>query len=165
MQLTLVHSSELDDNELKNTWNDIGSKQKTVFPEGDVASATDFIELARAEGTILFVAYVDGIRANVTWLNSFDGYAARIHFCFFRRFYRVCVPVGREIIKCIFELEREDGSPGVKTLIGLVPLPNTLAIRYAENVGLKTIAQIPDACIYDDKSVPGVLSYIHHTSV
>lgn len=159
----LRHSSYITDQELAAAWDAMGAKQRVVFHEDDVKDAHEFIDLARDESVHFWFAEVDGKTAAITWLNSFEGFAARVHHCFFKGFYGQAATIARDAIQQMFVLKRVDGRPLVRTIFGLTPSDNVLAVKMAKRVGMTIVAEIPDACWIASKqlSVSGVFSYIH----
>jgi hypothetical protein len=165
MTCTLKNVAYCPDIELTEVWHELGSKQRIVFNDQDITSSENFIKLARARQVIMYLVYVGNERAAVTWLNGFEGYSARIHHCFFRPFYRESVSIARSVIEQLFQVKRLDGSPMVKTLIGLTPVSNRLAVRFARKVGMNVICEIPDACMVDGVSVAGLFTFLHFTEM
>lgn len=161
MDITLKLAHEVTDEELSEIWEKFGTKQRVLFSGEDVASPADFAQLARANSAIFFVVYVSGKQAAVSWLNGWEGYAARGHQAFFKDFYGSSVMIAREVAAQMFEMQRVDGTPMVKTIIGLTPVPNRLAIRFARKVGFVPVMEVPDACVWQGQSCAGLLSYLN----
>lgn len=93
------------------------------------------------------------------FLSCFEGETARLHFCLFRRAAQRRHEIGDFALKHIFRLFQ------VKTLIGLVPVINPGAARYARAMGGQEMGLIPGACWIARlrRSVGGVQFLFHRT--
>lgn len=160
MDLELLPAPLVSDEKLTGIWERIGTKQQILFAGREVEDAANFIKLARADSSVFFVVVLGTEPAAITWLNGWEGYCARIHQCFFKEYYGQALSIAREVAGRLFKIKRIDGTPMVKTLIGLTPTPNRLAIRFAKKSGFKTVMEIPDSCTWRGESVPGLFSYL-----
>lgn len=147
--------------ELARLWIDIEPKHKTVFNDLDVITFSDFLNLVLSSDNHFFYIMESHNPVAFMWLNGWEGYAARCHYVFFKAYYGRSVEICRDIVARIFEMKRLDGTPLVKTMVGLTPITNRLAVRMIERVGFIKAAEIPDAVwlAAENRSVTGIISY------
>lgn len=92
----------------------------------------------------------------VTWLNSFMGRVAMIHFCCFTAWQHDAEAIGRTALEYIF------GLGVIDALIGITPAPYRHAISFVEKLGFVRKTKIPKACHFAKRKryVDGVLTML-----
>ena len=152
--------TEYSDEQLGLMWKHLGAKQLIVFHEQDIVSVADFLAMARSSSTVFFIVECSDRVAAIMWMNGWEGYAARVHYAFFPEFYGQAVEIARAAVEQIAQMKRIGGAPLVKTMIGLTPATNRLAVRMIEKVGFTRMCEIPHAVwlANEQQSVAGILS-------
>ena len=103
-------------------------------------------------------------------LNAVQGAAAQLHFSVNPDYHgRLSTLVGKQGVYQTFELRRQD-HPNIRlrTLIGLTPITNKLALRLVKNVGFKRMCVLTNAyrlAYSDDAIVDCVVSQLTDTEV
>lgn len=128
---------------------------KHAFYDGSVYDAEDFINLAFSQFIILYLVLdMTGDLPQVAGhchLNGFQGRMAVSHFSMSEAYQgKKGIELGRAVSKELFKQKRQDGGPLVTSLLGLTPMSNRLACRYAQLIGFKKQLIIKDACEFAD---------------
>lgn len=121
-----------------------------------------FISLLTDEECTPYVVCKNGVIVLLCWLNSWKGNSARLHFTMFPESWgtaRNAFKIGTKMVRYLLSAQL-NGSHFVDTIIGVTPMTNKLACRYALNVGMKKIAIIPnsDYNFYSGKTEDMMLS-------
>lgn len=137
----------------------------TVFYDGSVKSAFDFLKDMKRPGCQLFL--VADVTENgfprdigIVFLNDFQARWCQFHFCVFSNAWGDGIEkIGNEVILQIMTMKTVDGSRYLHDMIlGIVPACNERAVEYVKEVGGKIMCRLPYACIdLEGKSGPGVL--------
>ena len=160
----IAASPVISDEEIRILWAKVhrdGIKE-VLFYDAEIDTEEDFFKLIESPYGHFYSITVDGEIAGMFWLNGWEGYAARVHYCFFREYYRRCMEIASEGLRHIFSMNRQDGTPYVKTLYGVTPVTNRLSIKFLQKCGFTVIGEVPDVCFIkrENASVAGVVSYI-----
>lgn len=140
-------------------------KAKRVFYNGHIRTEYDWMVFIKDPGNhVLFV--VDDTTETIcalAWLNGVEDRCAKAHFC-------ILVPYKRGIGNAIMDFWKgfrwPDGTPTLKTLVGLTPESYDQALRAIKILGFKTVGSIPDICdmVYENRREAGVITYYHVAS-
>ena len=161
MRVALIPGNHVNDEEVIGIWDRIceEGKKEVLFYAGDITTLGEFVRQVRSQGTHFFVIKANDDTAGMFWLNGWEDYAARIHYIFFKRYYRYCLHIAKEGLKRLMALERADGTPFVKVLIGVTPISNRLAVKFLQKVGFIINTEIPHLCLVNGETEPGVISH------
>jgi len=163
--MRMIQGHDIDDVYLSILWQKLHKQQllRRVFYEGSCTREIEFIQFARREDISLFCIEDKNTPLAIVWLNTWEGYTARIHFCGFREAWGEpkSVFLGNAIHRELFSATRADGSPYVITLVGVIPATNVLALKYIEKIGYRRSGIWPGACYIKrlNKHVDAVTSY------
>lgn len=152
---------------INRIWVELGRKQQVIFCNGDVKSSEEFAEVVLGGNNLFFVIFCFRVWCAVIWLNDFDGYCARGHFAVNKKFYGHSKEILGWGVEQVFRSKRIDGTPVVKTLVGIVPKTNRPAIKAVKRIGFHEMGEIPDCCYISTaaKTVPGVLLYMNYREI
>jgi hypothetical protein len=120
-----------------------------AYYDGSVKTLEDFYKICIDKYVTFFVLYDCDANEPVAhvMLNGFEGLSCRGHFCILKKHHGVHAQyignIGRELI---FSLKRDNGLPYVTTIVGLTPVKNRLACRFAQQIGFKKQFILPQAC-------------------
>ena len=115
----------------------------TVFVDGTINSADEWLQAMKSEGNNLYVIYVEDEIAGVVWLNRLELKKARLHFCLFTlESERDSVEIGKEVVRYFMSMGVEDDYL-FDLLYGIVPESNKKAIEYVKQVGAVHIGTMP----------------------
>ena len=132
----------------------------TVFSDGAINNADEFLAIMKNGNNMLYVIFVDGERSGVIWLNRFEARFARCHWCLFsNQWGEHSVEIGRYTLQTIIRDKAPDGSYFQDMLMGIIPSSNKRAIEYCEKCGGTIQGEIPFAALSEGKSVSGTVIY------
>jgi hypothetical protein len=122
---------------------------KYAYYDGSVKDISTFYKICIDKSVTFFVLYDCDTNEPVAhvMLNGFEGLTCRGHFCILKKHHGIHAEyignAGRELI---FDLKREDGTPFVTTIVGLTPVKNKIACRFAQKIGFVKKFILPQAC-------------------
>jgi len=132
----------------------------TVFSDGEITSGEDFLNATKHRENRLYVAFMDGEKSGVAWLNRFEARFARMHWCLFsNQWGKNSVEIGKEVIHTIINMKDGEGNYLYDMMLGIVPSNNKMAVRYCEKCGGVIQGSLPYAALKDGKSISGVIVY------
>ncbi len=135
---------------------------KSIFWDGKVQSAEEFIHYFQCPRNLPVFVFKDGIPCGYAWINSISMGSASSHFCVFKEFW------GSEYKSEIFEsvmnywFSFTDGDkPLFDTLLGMIPKFNKHALKYAKENGFNLVGEIPNMVndIFNKRKSPIVIFY------
>jgi hypothetical protein len=147
---------------MADAFNRTGDSIKSIFWDGKVQNAEDFIKYFKSPKNLAVFVFKDSIPCGFAWINSISMGHASSHFCVFKDFW------GSEFEKEIFESVMsywfgfsDDNGPLFDTLLGMIPKFNTHAMRYIERNGFKRVGEIPNMVrdLYSKMKFPIVIFY------
>lgn len=142
-----------------------------AFYDGCAKTFNDFERLALDITTVfLFVYKAEGNRTAPIahcHLTNIQGYAAMVHFNILREFQKECKEMMAHVLKVIFNVDRQDGTPFVTSLMGLTPMYNKAARKVIRESGFRKLTVLDKACYLYYKKVfeDGLLSIITREEV
>lgn len=113
---------------------------------------------------IIFMLIYDRSRLTVpighVHLTDFLGYSAMIHFNVLRPYHKNAIQIGQDVVKYLFNLNRFDGTPLLKCLVGVTPKTNRAALGLIKQLGFKRLGFLDGACrlFYRNRYVDGILT-------
>lgn len=132
----------------------------TVFSDGTINNALDFLAVMKSSLNMLFIIFVDGEQSGVMWLNRFEARFARLHFCLFsNQWGKNSIPIGTEVRRIVMNWKDKEGNYLYDLLLGIIPSSNRVAIRYVKKCGGVIQGEIPNTAIEKGKSVSGTVIY------
>jgi len=138
-----------------------------IFHDGSVGTADDFVALATSAGVHLFAVYdTDKDRqqfAALVFLTNYMGGSALVHHCYFRDYWGAQArEIGRFVFDFLLGMEDGAGQALYPVIMGLTPVNNRLGVRFAEALGGRIAATIPEMFWdeHEGRRVGAVLSYI-----
>lgn len=139
------HAKYLGDDEIRGLYARMEREGllDCFFHAGQCRDAEQFLEYARDEGTWLFRADRYDETVAFASLDTFSAESAYFHHCHFRAGWK---HTGETACAALSWLRK--ACPVVKTLIGITPSTNRLAVRYAVRCGFKILGEIPRS-LYD----------------
>jgi hypothetical protein len=147
-----------------------------LFFDGSVTTAEELVRVVKAGGSFWFTVWTgrqnaegegEGVKlemAGFFWISNFMGNSAYFHYVIYKKFWGTeSRKIGRAVLNCIFGIGAADHMPMVGQLLGLTPINNVPAVRYAREAGFEMVGKIPGVYydIYENKAVDGVLRYIN----
>lgn len=135
----------------------------TVFYDGSVRSAEDFLNAMKKGLNRLFMVSIDRGVSGVIWLNDFEVRRAAFHFCFFSNAWgKDLVKAGKKCVIYLLNMENGDEYPIFDALTGLVPIINERANEWCLKMGFSVLGTLPKASWIHSlqKSVPGTIYYV-----
>lgn len=130
------------------------------FFDGTVASAGEFLAAMKSGANRLFVVLHEDKAKAVFWLNHLEGRSCWLHFAIFREAWgRVGRDMGRGVLAFLLQSKNQAGDHIFDSVVGVIPRPNTLAQRYAADVGMKRVGTVPLMLVdaYEGRSVDAVI--------
>jgi len=132
----------------------------TVFSDGIINNARDFLAVMKSNLNMLYVIFVDDEQSGVFWLNRFEARFARMHWCLFsNQRGKDSIGIGVEVLRIIMNWKDRDGKYLYDMLLGIVPSSNKIAIGYCKKCGGVIQGEIPNAALENGKSVSGTVIY------
>ncbi|MGX7950644.1 hypothetical protein [Oleidesulfovibrio alaskensis] len=155
--------------QLRGMWRELEKMRltRTVFHDGCIRSAQDFISMATSPAVWFYGVYGPSDAEHCTaqkraaaffWLNAFSGRTAMIHFAVLYGGLRHAEHIGRQV--CGFLLGRRrhtacetpyadsgttPGTAPLDALMGLTPCRNRRALRFIRRLGFMPVATLPGA--------------------
>lgn len=115
----------------------------SVFISGEVREPFALLKMMQAPSNVPVFVFRGSTVVGLAWLNNCSGSHAFGHFLFLKggrgEFAR---KAGRLILE-YWNAFRVGDEPLFSVILGLVPSQNVLAIRYAQDVGLTRLGDIP----------------------
>ena len=152
----------LRDSQIKDLWIRMVGEgtARTVFIDGTVQSADDFLASMKHPGNQLWVFMEDGEPLVFFWLNSFEGRTARVHFCAFKTVWgRRAKEIAADGLKLCLT-DRDGKGPLLDCLIGYTPVRNRLACRFIQKIGMRPVGEVPNLLFdaYEGQSITGLIT-------
>lgn len=142
---TFCHANYMTDDEIRELYLRMEREGllDSFFHAGQIRSADEFLAYARSEGTWLF--RVDRYNETVAFamMDTFSAESAYFHHCHFRAGWKWTCETAVHGLEWL-----RRACPTVRTLIGITPTRNRLAVRYAARCGFKILGEIPRS-LYD----------------
>ncbi len=135
---------------------------KSVFFDGSVQSADQFLDMMKFSHNALFVLNVDSKISGVVWLNGFEQKSASFHFCFFSNIWgKDTVEIGKKCMKTLVEL-KTDGQYNFDLITGLIPVRNKKAIKWGEKINASILGRLPCSVwnAEEQQSEDGIIFYV-----
>jgi len=122
-----------------------------AFYDGFVHNFDTLMSFSLDKSNIFMLVWDNDIKKVVAhiFLNGFEALVCRAHFSVLRIAHgrEYSVRLGKEVIWKIFELKRDNSNiPLTRTLVGLTPVQNKNACRFAKLIGFKEVAILPKSC-------------------
>jgi hypothetical protein len=170
MIVTLLAYSAIDgiptmtDSEVRGLYErmEADDTAETVFYDGSVLNADDFLKTMKHGMTQLFMVSVDREVAGAVWLTDFEVRRASFHFCFFSNVWEMdLVDIGKECVCQILNSERLS-VPMFDCLTGIVPVTNKRAIGWCEKMCFSVLGTLPNGAWIrrEQRSVPATVYYV-----
>ena len=135
-------------------------KARWVFYDGSITTGDEWLLFIKSPlNYTLTVMDDNGAIRMIAWLNCYENKSARVHYCNLGKYNR---GVGKAVREYWSNLRDQDGNRLLKTLVGITPETNNLAVKMVKLLGFTVIGTIPHFCRmkYDgDRLVGGVISY------
>lgn len=140
-----THAAYLSDDEIRELYNRMEREAllDSFFHAAQCKTADEFLRYARDIGTWLFRADRYGEPVAFAMLDSFSAESAYFHHCHFRAGWKHTLETALHTLDWL-----QASCPSIKTLIGITPAKNKLAVRYAGRCGFKILGEIPRS-LYD----------------
>lgn len=132
-----------------------------LFFDGNARCAEDFVEQMKRLNKLFIVVTDVGAILGVFWLNHIENRTCQIHLACFKEFYgEDCVKAGKLVLDMLLHSKASDGDFVFDCIIGVTPIRNALARRYALATGMRKVGIVPsmlfdaysgksiDACVY-----------------
>jgi len=128
-----------------------------AFPDGSMTSIAGFMAMCNElSSSVIFARDITtGEVAGHCYLTEQRGLACQVHFAVLKGFHGpIAITMAKDIARQVFK------HSSLKTLVGLTPVTNRLALRFIDRVGYKVIGIIPYTYYIAkiDEYVDGVLS-------
>ena len=125
---------------MRGIWDQLVAEghYETVFYEGTIKDADDFVRMLQLPSTVVVVALRGSRAAGIAYLNGFTGNQAYGHFCFLRAACGTADEIGREIVAYWTK------ALGVEFVMGVVPGFNQRAMDFVQRIGFKRVGAVPD---------------------
>jgi len=135
----------IKDSEIKNLF--VRTQQdglvETVFYDGFIRTADDFLLLMKHNFTFLWVLKDCEQTVGYMWLDRVEGKAARQHYCTFKEYWGKAVEIGKFVLDKVMALQNDDGFV-FEVLIGIVPEWNKKAVDFSVKCGGVNAGVIPN---------------------
>ena len=145
MMYTFTHAAYLKDAEIRELYDRMEREGllDSFFHAAQCRSSQEFLEYVRSPGVWMFKAERYNETVAFGMLDSFSAEAAYFHHCHFRSGWKHTCETAAYTLEWL-----QAKCPSVKTLIGITPARNRLAVRYAQRCGFNILGEIPRS-IYD----------------
>lgn len=110
----------------------------SFFYAGQCRTAEDFVKYSRSPLNWVFQAKRNGELVAFAMLDNFSGESAYFHHCHFRAGWRFTDETAAAALGWI-----KRSIPEISTLIGITPVGNKLAVRFAKRNGFKILGEVP----------------------
>lgn len=128
-----------------------------VFYDGSVKIPSQFVDLMLGRGTVTLFIWDGNKPAAMVWLTCFQGRSALFNFSVFRNYFKH----RKKLADIVFDMilgSNTGEEPYLKAVYGITPKPNRAAVGFAKSVGFKVLSELPYACEFKGKTVPGILT-------
>lgn len=130
-------------------------KLETVFYDGGVQSPDDFLNLFQKGNNWLYIFVAKGADKPLGffWINHFEGYSCRVHFCMFKEAGRDVIRLGKMCLEYLGDY--------FKLVRGVTPSNNKLACKFIVKCGMIPLGEEPDRIYnyYENRTEPALISY------
>jgi hypothetical protein len=137
-----------------------------AFHDTIITGAKDFGQIVFSPNNIFSIVLdtEEGFRpVGHLLLSGFYGKMAMAHFCVIKDYHGVMgYNAGMDAIEQAFLFKTGPSEVMLEAMIGVIPINNKKAIKYARRIGFKHIATVPSACFIatDDKYINGDMSLL-----
>ena len=140
-----THAAYLSDDEIRELSSRVEREglYDSFFHSSQCKTADEFLAYVRSEGVWMFRIERDGEVVAFAMLDNFSAESAYFHHCHFRAGWRYTLETALHTLDWL-----QASCPSIKTLIGITPTRNRLAVRYAQRCGFKILGEIPRS-LYD----------------
>lgn len=140
-----THAAYLSDDTVRGLYGRMEREHllDSFFHAAQCKTADEFLAYARSEGVWMFRVERDGEVVAFAVLDNFSAESAYFHHCHFRAGWRYTTETALHTLDWL-----QASCPSIKTLIGITPTRNRLAVRYAQRCGFKILGEIPRS-LYD----------------
>ena len=140
-----THAAYLSDDEIRELYNRMEREGllDSFFHAAQCKNAGEFLDYVRSDGVWMFLVERYGEAVAFGMLDNFSAESAYFHHCHFRAGWKYTHETA------CYTLEWLRGAcAGLRTLIGITPSRNRLAVRYAKRCGFEILGEIPRS-LYD----------------
>lgn len=145
--LVAVYNVHYED--LVKYWADLTDKgmHKARMPEVRDPTVDDFLDMIYNPANINFLLF-DGIEGRwcaETMLNNVQGLCAQVHFSIHPQYHGPqAIAIAKAGAEQLFQLQCSQSKQPLRTLIGMTPQNNSLALRLIKKVGFKVFDILED---------------------
>jgi hypothetical protein len=125
--------------------------------------------LAASKAVRFFSVVIDlgsqdiGEVAALFWLTESTGQSCLIHFCVFKKYHgEPGRDIGRHVLATLLTMEIDPGQRLFPVIMGMTPVNNPYAVRFALGVGMQKLGTVPNVFYdaYDQRQVGAVVTYL-----
>ena len=145
MMYDFTHAAYLTDDEIRELFHRVEREGllDSFFYAAQCETADEFLAYVRDKGTWMFQVERHGEVVAFGMLDNFSAESAYFHHCHFRAGWKHTLETACHTLEWL-----QASCPSIKTLIGITPTRNRLAVRYAGRCGFKILGEIPRS-LYD----------------
>ena len=145
MTYDFTHAAYLTDDEIRGLYERMEREHliDSFFHAAQCKSAHEFLAYVRDKGTWMFQVERHGGVVAFGMLDNFSAESAYFHHCHFRAGWKHTLETAMHTLDWL-----QASCPSIKTLVGITPTRNKLAVRYAQRCGFKILGEIPRS-LYD----------------
>jgi len=136
---------------------------KDLFFDKNARCAADFVAQMKRLNKFFIVVTEVGAILGVFWLNHIENRTCQIHIACFKEFYGDdCVKAGKLVLDMLLHSKASDGDFVFDCLLGVIPVRNALARKFALATGMRKAGVIPNMLFdaYVGKSIDACIYYL-----
>lgn len=141
---------------------------ESVFSDGQINSREDWLRAMKSPENFLYVVYADENISAIFWLNNVEIKQARFHYCFFYSAWKKgSIKIGKKILEILMNKKNSLSDDYLlDVLIGITPISNKPAVKFAKLLGWKIIGTLPFGAWSNkkQKSESAIISYYTRTA-
>lgn len=131
---------------LRGVFKQIVSEGKLdkVFYDGGVKNEHDFLQIFASPANLAVFSWIDNDFAGMCWINEIQSDHCQAHYYFTKKSYGAAAKqIATEVLSYWFSFTNNNDEKLFKTILGITPRKNKLAVRFNKAIGMTDMGVIP----------------------
>lgn len=115
-----------------------------VFYDGGVKTEKDFLQIFASPANLAVFSWYENDLAGMCWINEIQKDHCQAHYYFTKKAYgKVARKIAKEVMAYWFTFTNDDKKTLFKTILGITPARNKLAVKFNKDIGMTDMGIIP----------------------
>ena len=115
-----------------------------VFYDGGVKTEKDFLQIFASPANLAVFSWYENDLAGMCWINEIQKDHCQAHYYFTKKAYgKVARKIAKEVMAYWFTFTNDDKKTLFKTILGITPAKNKLAVKFNKDIGMTDMGIIP----------------------